>query len=194
MTDNEKDRKRYIVGVDIGGTFTDAVAFDSRSEVYYYSKVPTSGDNPTVGVLNVIDSLSQNMGITPEDLLTHTWKFAHGTTHAVNAMVQRRGAKTGLITTRGFKDHLIVMNANRGRGLPKFEQRDLARVVKPEPLVPWELTEEVTERVDFAGRVVVPLNEDEVRVAIKRLLEKGIEAMTVSFLWSFKNPKHEQRT
>lgn len=193
MAGNEKGGKRYIVGVDIGGTFTDAAAFDTSGEAYYYAKVPTSGDNPTVGVLNVIDRLSQNMGITSEDLLHHTWKFAHGTTHAVNAMVQRRGAKTGLITTRGFKDHLIVMNANRGRGLPKFEQRDLARVVKPEPLVPWELTEEVTERIDFAGRVVVSLNEEEVRVAIKRLLGKGIEAMTVSFLWSFKNPKHEQR-
>ena len=93
MTDNEKNRKRYIVGVDIGGTFTDAVAFDSREEVYYYSKVPTTPDNPTVGVLNSIDSLTENMGITPETLLQHTWKFAHGTTHAVNALVQRRGAK-----------------------------------------------------------------------------------------------------
>jgi len=85
------------------------------------------------------------------------------------------------------------MNANRGRGLTKFEQRDLARVVKPEPLVPWEFTEEVTERVDFAGEVVVPLNEQEVITAAERLLEKGIEAITVSFLWSFKNPRHEVR-
>ena len=98
-----------------------------------------------------------------------------------------------MITTRGFKDHLIVMNANRGRGLSKFEQRDLARVLKPEPLVPWELTEEVTERVDFAGRVVVPLNEEEVKAEIERLSERGIEALTVSFLWSFRNSRHEQR-
>ena len=192
MTANEKSGRRYIIGVDIGGTFTDAAAFDTSRDVYYYSKVPTSGDNPTAGVLNAIDSLAQNMGITSEDLLCDTWKFAHGTTHAVNALLQRRGSKTGLITTRGFKDHLIVMNANRGRGLPKFEQRDLARVVKPEPLVPWDLTEEVTERIDFAGRAVVPLNEEEVRGAIRSLLGKGIEALTVSFLWSFKNPYHEQ--
>jgi N-methylhydantoinase A len=79
VTDKEKDGKRYIVGVDIGGTFTDAAAFDTSGEVYYYAKVPTSGDNPTVGVLNVIDRLAENMGITSEDLLRHTWKFAHGT-------------------------------------------------------------------------------------------------------------------
>jgi N-methylhydantoinase A len=193
MTDCKGNGKRYIVGVDIGGTFTDAAAFDLRDEIYYYAKVPTSGRNPTSGVMDVIQTLSQNIGMSSEDLLSQTLKFAHGTTHAVNAMIQRLGAKTALLTTRGFKDHLIVMNANRGRGLPKFEQRDLARVVKPQPLVPWELTEEITERVDYAGRVVVPLDEREARSAVERLLREGIEALAVSFLWSFKNPSHEKR-
>jgi N-methylhydantoinase A len=186
------DATTWIIGVDIGGTFTDATAIDADGSLYT-AKALTTPSDPVEGVLAAVEELAAVVRLSAEELLAATTKFAHGTTATVNAMVQRRGAKTGLITTKGFRDHLVVMNAQRGRGLPKFERRDLARVRKPEPLVPLELTRDVTERVDYAGLVVVPLNETEGRRAVQELLEAGIETLTVSLLWSFKNPAHEQR-
>src|SRR5262249_32353533 len=135
----------------------------------------------------------ESAGIPTTELLSATPKLAHGTTATVNAMVQRKGAKVGLITTRGFRDHLILMKANRGIGVPEGEKVRFSRAVKPEPIVPYALTEEVTERVDYAGRVVIPLDERDVRRAVKNLLAAGVEAIAVSLLWSFRNTAHENR-
>lgn len=184
-------RAQWTIGVDIGGTFTDAAAVYSDGNLYS-AKAPTNPTDPAAGVLMALETLAGDIGLPLDDLLADTWKLAHGTTATLNAMVQRRGARVGLITTKGFRDHLAVMNAQRGRGLHKFERRDLARVMKPEPLVPLELTRDVTERVDYDGRVVVPLVEAEARQALEQLLDAGIETLSVSLLWSFKNPSHEQ--
>src|SRR5438046_7376082 len=118
----------------------------------------------------------------------------YGTTVGTNALSQRKGARVGLITTRGHEDAIHIMRGSRG-----VSSRDIARVVhfpssqKPVPIVPKRLIEGVSERVDCFGEVVVPLNESEAESAIARLVEAGVEAIGICFLWSFKYPRHEQR-
>jgi N-methylhydantoinase A len=180
----------FIIGIDIGGTFTDGVLISESGEIYY-SKVPTTPSNRFEGTLNAVRALSAESGIPVTKLLSQTEKFAHGTTATVNAFVQRQGAKVGLLVTKGFKNTLDIMKASRGLGLPEFERLNFARVQMPEPLVPTWLVEEIQERVDYAGRIVVPLDQDEVRKALSKLVSEGVEAIAVCFLWSFKNPAHE---
>lgn len=182
----------WIIGIDIGGTFTDGVATSSSGESFY-SKVPTTPENRATGVIDAVEALAGSIGIGVTDLLQNTVKFAHGQTATINAMVQRRGARTGLIATRGFGDTLSIMNISRGAGLPHHEIVDPLRGSKPEPLIRPELVEEVTERVDFEGSVLEPLDEADVRRVVQRLLARGVEAIAVSLLWSFRHPAHEQR-
>ena len=179
-----------IIGVDIGGTFTDAVMVNEAGEVWY-SKVPTTPENRFVGIMNSLNALSDSSGISLDKILSTTTKFAHGTTATVNAFIQRRGAKVGLLVTKGFKNTLDIMKAGRGKGLPESERLNFGRVQMPETLVPTWLVEEIEERVDYAGRVLVPLRKDDVIRAVNNLKDQGVEAIAVCFLWSFKNPRHE---
>lgn len=182
--------KTFWVGVDTGGTFTDAIAIEN-SEKLHLVKTPSTPSDLSIGVMNAIELIAESAGVSLGEFLGNTQKVAHGTTATVNAMVQRCGAKTGLITTKGFKDHLIIMKAGRGVGVPDVEKVRFSRALKPDPLVPDALTEEVLERIDYAGRVLSPLDEGDARRAIQRLLDKGVEAIAISLLWSFLNPAHE---
>ncbi len=182
----------WTIGVDVGGTFTDTTVINDQGEIYY-SKVSTTPGRLEQGILNSLVVVSENIGVSVEDLLKNTQRFAHGTTQTVNAVVQYKGSKTGFITTKGFRDHLLIMRGGRGVGLPDSEKAFFNRVTKPAPLVPYELCEEVTERVDYEGRIICPLNEQETRKAVRTLLAKGVESIGISFLWSFKNQEHEQR-
>jgi N-methylhydantoinase A len=179
-----------IIGVDIGGTFTDGVLLLESGEIFY-SKVPTTPSNRFEGIYNALTVLSIESKIPLEKMLRSTEKFAHGTTATVNAFIQRQGAKVGLLVTKGFKNTLDIMKAGRGKGLPEFERMNFGRVQMPEPLVPPWLVEEIEERVDYAGRIIVPLHKEDVRRALSKLASQGVEAVAVCFLWSFKNPKHE---
>jgi N-methylhydantoinase A len=182
----------YWVGVDTGGTFTDALAIDSAGQVHL-AKTPSTPKDLSVGIMTALDLLAESIGTSVVECLATTGKLAHGTTATVNAMVQRRGARVGLITTRGFRDHLILMKAARGVGVPEGEKARFSRAVKPKPIVPYELTAEVAERIDYSGRVVLPLDDQDVRRAVSHLLGLGVEAIAVSLLWSFRNPSHERR-
>lgn len=179
-----------IIGIDIGGTFTDGILVSESGEIWY-SKVPTTPENRFFGIMSALRELSEKSNIPLEEMLSSTTKFAHGTTATVNAFIQRRGAKVGLLVTKGFKDTLEIMKAGRGKGLPESERLNFGRVQMPESLVPIWLIEEIDERVDYSGRVLVPIREDDVRRAIARLVAQGAEAIAVCFLWSFKNPDHE---
>jgi N-methylhydantoinase A len=181
-----------IIGVDIGGTFTDGVVINDVGDIWY-SKVPTTPSDRFEGILNLLNALSVETGMSLEAMLSSTDKFAHGTTATVNAFLQRTGSKVGLLVTKGFKNTLDIMKAGRGKGLPEIERLNFARVQMPEPLVPNWLIEEIEERVDYAGRVVVPMRDEQVRTAISRLLDAGVESLAVCFLWSFKNTAHEAR-
>ncbi len=168
----------YRVGVDIGGTFTDMVVLDERTGELSIAKSPTTPRAPIEGVLNAIRKLE----IDPREVAY----FVHGTTAATNAVVQRRGAKVGLITTHGFRDTLEIMRCHR-----EFHY-DL-QWVKPKPLVPRRLRVEVPERIDYKGRVIRPLDEGSARAAVRKLRAHGVEAVAVCFLFSFVNPAHERR-
>ena len=183
----------YLAGVDIGGTFTDCVVVSDSGGVVT-AKAPSSPPNYTEGVVEGLGLAADKIGISLPDLCSRLRLVTHGTTVGTNALVQHRGAKVGLITTRGHEDVIYIMRGSRG-----YTGRDIRKVVhysegsKPKPIVPRDLIAGVSERIDFAGDVIVPLNEAELVKAIRDLVAKGVEAIAICFLWSFKNPVHEQR-
>ncbi|HVQ77785.1 MAG TPA: hydantoinase/oxoprolinase family protein [Candidatus Binatia bacterium] len=165
-----------LVGVDVGGTFTDLVLMDEASGAVRIAKVPTTPGNQAEGVLQAL----AQAGGTGDQLKA----MVHGTTTATNALLERKGARTGLITTRGFRDVLELGRRTRPRpyGLKgSFE-----------PLIPRELRLEVAERVDAEGEVVVPLDEDAVRRAARLLRERGCEALVIHFIHAYANDRHER--
>ena len=184
----------YVIGVDTGGTFTDIVALGESGEVIT-GKSPTTPWDFSIGVLNAVEEVSKTMGVSRSDLLARTRMVKHGSTVATNAVIVRGGAKVGLITTKGFEDTTLIMRAvGRVDGLSEDEIRHVTRVTKPEPIVPKELIRGVSERIDYTGDVLVPLNEDEVRAAAKELIDDHeCKAIAVSLLQSWSNPAHEQR-
>jgi N-methylhydantoinase A len=184
---------RYRIGVDIGGTFTDCVVIDATG-VSSASKSLTTPGSLSDGVLDAVRINAEGRGLSLGELLAATDAFVHGTTQATNAMLTRGGARTGLITTRGHEDNLII-----GRVYSKMaglNERDLvhsSQLAKPEPIIPPELIRGVSERIDRYGDIVVALDEAAVLEAIDSLVAAGVEALAVSFLWSFVNERHERR-
>ena len=180
------------VASDIGGTFTDTVTISADGRVSRY-KAPTVPNNPAAGVLATLELAAADAEMTLEELLPKVGFFAHGTTVATNAMLEGKRAVVGLIQTRGFGDTLSIMRGFKSLGLDEAAMKDFRTLVKQELVVPKHLTEEVTERIDYQGRVVVPLDEADVRRAVKALAARGAEVFAVSLLWSFKNDAHEAR-
>ena len=133
----------YVVAVDIGGTFTDMVAFDARTNSISYTKSPTSYGNFVDGVFDCFGKSK----ITPREIDL----INHGTTLVINSLIQRRGAKTALVTTRGFRDVLEIARGNRPDPFDLYYQRE-------EPLIPRDMRHEVTERIGSTGDVIRPLD------------------------------------
>jgi N-methylhydantoinase A len=184
---------RYMIGIDIGGTFTDCAILDENGGVSP-GKSLTTPDDRSRGFFDAITVAAEGMGLTLEHVLSQTSYMFHGTTAGTNAMIERRGAKAGLITTKGTGDNLLVMRGHGcSAGVPIEQLTHLSSHYYPSPIIPRSLIEEVTERVDSKGQVVLPLNEQEVEAAVQRLLDKGAQAIAVCFLWSFVNPDHEKR-
>jgi len=184
---------RYL-GVDTGGTFTDLVEIDGAGQLRF-DKAFSTPQAPEQGILDALAALSASAGVTIHQLLSDTERFAHGTTVSTNALIQRRGARVGLITTSGFEDTLIIGRGPVGRtgGLPQSKAMDFLHTEPPPPLVPKALIRGVTERLAAGGNILVALNEAEARAAIEALVAAGIESLAVCFLWSFQNPAHERR-
>ena len=173
----------FEVGVDIGGTFTDVVCRSAGGELKLV-KIPTTRANPSAGVLHAIEHMAREWSIAPETIA----RFVHGTTVATNAVLERKGAKIGLITTQGFKDVLEIGRQSR--------HNVYSTMLKPETpgfLVPGALRREVPERVSAAGEVLLRLDEDAVRREADHLASQGVKAVAISFLFSFLNPAHERR-
>lgn len=167
----------WIAGIDVGGTFTDLIALDSASGEVRLAKVPTTPENQARGVLAALDETKLAFG--------ELALIVHGTTTTTNALLERKLARTGLITTQGFRDVLELGRRTRPRpyGLKGWF----------EPLIPRELRLEVPERMDAEGEVVLPLDEAATREAVGRLLAAGCESLVIHFLHSYINPAHEQR-
>jgi N-methylhydantoinase A len=183
----------YLVGVDIGGTFTDCVVLDQSGGITA-TKAPSTPHNFAEGMINALGVAAERLEIPLREFCARIAVLTHGTTVGTNALIQRKGAKVGLITTKGHEDVIHIMRGSRG-----VTSRDLTKVVhfpesqKPVPIVPKRLIEGVSERVDCFGDVVVPLNESEAVAAIRRLVALEVDAIAVCFLWSFKYPEHERR-
>jgi N-methylhydantoinase A/oxoprolinase/acetone carboxylase beta subunit len=183
----------YRIGVDIGGTFTDCVVVDGAGD-RTVSKALTAHEAPADGVVAAIEVAAGELGVTRAELLAQTEMLVHGTTVATNAILTATGVRTGLITTRGHEDALIIGKVfSKRAGLTEREVVRSARLNKPRPIVAPELIRGVSERVDVDGDVVVALSESEAIRAIDALVSAGVEAIAVSFLWSFANDAHERR-
>ncbi|GAB4167753.1 MAG: hydantoinase/oxoprolinase family protein [Thalassobaculales bacterium] len=166
-----------LVGVDVGGTFTDLILLDAATGHQALAKVPTTPDNQAFGVLAAIAAA----GVP----LAGVAAIVHGTTTTTNAVLERKLARVGLITTRGFRDVLEL--GRRTRPNP------YGLTGRFEPIVPRELRLEVAERISAEGEVLTPLDEAELRAAIARLLSLGAESLVIHFLHAYANPAHEQR-
>jgi N-methylhydantoinase A len=168
------------LGVDIGGTFTD-VALEQGSR-RWTAKILTTTAAPERGVLAAVEAVLATAGLQPNSVAL----IIHGTTLATNALIERKGAKTALITTAGFRDTVEIRHENR------FEQYDV-NIDLPPPLVPRRRRHPVRERVDAGGKVLTPLDEGDVAGVIEALAQDQVEAVAVGFLHSFTNPAHERR-
>src|SRR6266568_6280826 len=184
---------RYL-GADTGGTFTDLAEIDGDGRLRF-EKAFSTPRAPEQGILDALAALAKVAGVDIRQLLGETARFAHGTTVSTNALIQRRGARVGLITTAGFEDTLIIGRGPVGRagGLPQSKAMDFLHTEPPPPLVPKALVRGVSERIMNEGKVLARLDEDETRSAIAALIGAGIESLAVCLLWSFRNPIHERR-
>lgn len=166
-----------IVGCDVGGTFTDLILYDETSGTIEYSKVPSTPKNQAEAVLSAL----VRTGVDAKDLAL----FIHGTTVTTNALLERKLARCGLITTGGFRDVLEL--GRRTRPHP------YGLIGNFEPVIPRELRLGVSERMSAEGIAIMPLDEKEIRPAVTTLLDRGAEALVIHFLHSYVNPEHEQR-
>lgn len=169
------------LGIDIGGTFTDLVLLDEQNGQLQFGKTLTTYPDPTIGIINGVNQLFETYQLDPSTLDG----IVHGTTLVTNAIIERKGAKTGLITTKGFEDVLEI-----GREL-RYDIYDISLSV-PTPLVPRNLRLGVEERLDKYGGVNVALNKTNLKNIVAELAKEGVESIAVSFLHSFANPAHER--
>ncbi len=179
------------MGIDIGGTFTDTVVIDGDGAVASH-KTPTTPAALLEGLEANLRQAAGEDGL--EAFLAGVERIAHGTTAATNAVLERRGARSALLTTRGFED-TIFMQRQLGMtsGLSPSELTDYSLRRVPEPLVPRARVFGIRERVDYRGDVLAPLREEDVLQAAAAIRAAGVEAVAICFLWSFQNPSHEQR-
>ena len=174
--------RSYRLGCDIGGTFTDFVLADDETGTFFIYKCLTTPADPSDAVETGIKALeSQAHGFMPE-----LSEIIHGTTLVINAIIERKGARTGLITTKGFRDVLEL-----GREI-RYDAYDIFSEY-PEPLVPRALRTEVFERIASDGRVIQSLDQNEVKFVVQSLMDAGIESLAICLINSYENPEHEAK-
>lgn len=180
------------VDVDIGGTFTDC--FVRYQDQVAWCKTRTTTYDLSESMLQAIDEASRRLGTSRSTLLGDTEIIRYSTTLALNTLVQRQGPRLAYIVTEGFEDTLLIGRASQwSDGLSIKEQRDIARVTKPEPLIPRELVVGVKERLDYEGNVVRPFDENDFLQKLDYLVDQGVRGFVVCLLWSHNNPVHEWR-
>ena len=172
----------YRIGVDVGGTFTDFTLLDEQAGRLHYHKTPSTPGDPSAAVETGLAELIARHGIEPKDIAY----LGHGTTVALNMLLERRAPTIGLLTTRGFRDVLEIARQTR----PHLYDY---KVTRPEPLARRAHRLEIPERVTVDGTVLTPLDEAAVEQAAMRLRDAGIEAVAICFLHAYRFPDHEQR-
>jgi N-methylhydantoinase A/oxoprolinase/acetone carboxylase beta subunit len=180
------------IDIDVGGTFTDLVL--TWDDVRYVAKAPTTPYDLSVGFLDVLTAGAEQLGRPLDQVLPEVEIVRYSTTVAMNRLIERKGPRLGLITTEGHEDAILIgRGAQWTDGTRIGERRNLSVQAKPVPLVERDMIVGVGERVDSAGRVLRPLNDDDVRAKLRHLVDNGARAIAVSLLWSFVNPDHERR-
>ena len=178
--------------IDVGGTFTDAVlTLDGQR---WIGKAPTTPYDLSVCFVNAIEEVALEAGQDLESLLPRLDVIRYSTTVAMNRLIERRGPRVGLITTEGHEDAILIgRGAQWTDGTRLAERRNLAVQRKPEPLISRTMIVGVKERIDSTGRVIRPLDEDDLRRKLRLLMDRGARSIVISLLWSFANPRHEER-
>ncbi len=174
--------RQFKLGIDIGGTFTDIVMLDESTGEVFNGKILSTPQDLSRGVMGIFERMIRETEIGPEQILS----AIHGTTVATNAIIERKGAKTALLTTKGFRDVLEI-----GREL-RYDLYDLYAKV-PEPLVPRYLRREINERLDKDGKILIEIEPDEVLSVMTDLEKEGIRALAICFLHAYANPDHERK-
>lgn len=174
--------ERVSLGIDIGGTFTDFIAVDPDSGSIYIWKTLTTPDDPARAVVQGLEALTSAHDLHPAAIA----KLVHATTLITNALIERKGAKTALLTTEGFADLIEI-----GREV-RYDLYDIF-LKMPQPLVPPERRFEIRERIDHTGAVVTPLGDAEIPKLARAIRDTGAESLAICFLHSYANPEHEQR-
>lgn len=184
----------YVVGIDIGGTCTDCVVVDAEGNVTLGKAFSTPPDFSR-GILDAIAVAADELGVKRQAVLADTRLFLHSTTVAENAVVDGTLAKAGVITSRGFDHSLFAMRGGYGRwsGLTEDEKRNPIETDKLPPIVGPQLIRTVRERVDVHGQILRAADESDLEAAVRELLAEDVDALGVSFLWSFANPANEER-
>lgn len=172
----------YRIGVDVGGTFTDFTLLDEPSGEVHFYKTPSTPHDPSEAIENGLRGMLDGLGFAPGDVSY----LGHGTTVATNIVIERRGARTGLVTTKGFRD---VLELGRQARPSIYDYR----VEKPPVLIPRDRRVEVLERIGPAGEVLIELDEASLEVAVRKLAESGVESVAICFLHSYRRPEHEAR-
>ena len=172
------------LGIDVGGTFTDLLLFDESSGAMRLLKTPSTPSDQSVGILEGIQQLVAETGITASSVAA----LLHGTTVSTNIVLEAKGAKVGLLVTENFEQVLHLARSQTPGPLAGW-----IIMQKPDPLADLELTRGIRERITARGEVVAPLDEGSARRAVRELIELGAESITVSLLHSYANPQHEQR-
>jgi len=180
-------RTQYRLGVDAGGTFTDFVLADAEGRVRLY-KTPSTPQDPTEAIAKGLDLISSDIGESAEEIISQCDLCINGTTVGLNALIQHKGAKVGLICTKGHEDSIEIRLGHKEDGYRYDADYPPAKM-----LVPRYLRQGITERVISDGSIRTAMNEEEVRAACRFFEKEGVEAVAVSFLWSVLNGKHERR-
>ena len=187
--------KSYIVATDVGGTCTDTVIYTNGEPIILGKALSTPPDFAN-GVLDSIRSAADQMDISVTELLTNTSLFVHGSTVVDNAILTRDGAKVGLLTTEGFEDTLLVTRGGYGRwaGLTEERMKNMVKTDRAVPLIERKNIYGIPERTDYKGSIIRTLDEAVTRETIKKLLDSGVDAIAIAYLWSFYNQANEIRT
>jgi N-methylhydantoinase A len=166
---------RYIAGADVGGTFTDLALYDAEHRTLSLNKLLTTPDDPRRAIIEGLRAMVARADVV-----------VHGTTLVANALIERRGVRTGLITTHGYRDVLEIGSELR------YDSFDL-QIERPEPLVERRLRLPVHERLDSEGEEIVALDEAELRAAVRTLRDVGVESIAIAFFNAYRNPIHEEQ-
>lgn len=184
---------KHVTGVDIGGTFTDCVILDEEGHYHIGKSLSTPADF-SEGMLGSIDDARERAGILAGGSYEDIQLVCHGCTVTTNALLSENGTKVGLLITKGFEDTLVIGRIlARTVGLRESELMNFQNASKPAPVVPRTLTRGVSERIDCDGKIISPLDMEDVGNKVGELVSLGVDAVTVCLLWSFRNSLHEKK-